>query len=145
MNTSLRLLPCLVVLACCAAPAPPDPAFDGSYSGVSVRTRGGDTCGPRSEPVAVTVRGGVFSYGVPVTRPDIGNSLTPVDASLTQGGKVAGATPYDADNPLLAEEIQHAWANIEGQVSNGRIEANATSLNCGRHLSLLKTASSGPA
>jgi len=125
-----------LLLTTCAAPAPPSPTFDGTYVGESSRVRGGDTCGPATEQVTLAVHGGTFNYGVPATRPDVGNSLVTVNAHLASDGDVAGQTLYSADNPLIPQGMQYAWATVRGRVSAGHIEAMASSLNCARRLSL---------
>jgi hypothetical protein len=132
------LIACLTVLSACATVEPPDSAFDGRYAGVSVRTRGGDTCGPAEYPLSLDVRGGRFEYGVPARRPDVGNALIPVSAGVFASGAVSGQTWYPADNPFWPNEIQPTWATVLGTAGNGRIEAHASSLNCARTLSLTR-------
>jgi hypothetical protein len=145
MSGAVRLLSGLLLISACATPAP-DSRFDGHYAGASTRTRGGVACGPESEAVAVSIRGGTFGYLVPTRNYYTNvNYLVPITVQVASTGEVRGASLYYADDPRSRQGWRTAWMTVVGTVSDDHLEADVNSLNCGWHLSLGKELTrSGP-
>lgn len=135
-----RILVCLAsVTGCTGLPPPASPQFDGRYVDDSARTRdGGTVCGPDTQPEALTIAGGHFRYTFLVSHPFLVLPLQPVvgDLRVASDGSSDGGTLYAADAPLSPQNWRPAWVTVVGRVVGTTLQADANSLNCGRHLLL---------
>jgi hypothetical protein len=140
MSGAVPLISCMLLLLTACATPPVERQFDGNYVGASTLARDGSLCGPPSEPIRLSIRDGTFRYLVPVANPYSGwNMVVPVNVRVVPGGAFEGGTLYYADNPLSRQGWRQAWVTVVGTVSGNHLEADVNSLNCGRHLSLLRS------
>ena len=123
-----------VVLAACAAAAPPAPGiqFDGSYIGQDTLVTGVPfQCG---DPVLLQrfeVRGGQFYYPFQVSPP----RAAPLPVWVRTDGSLAGQMQYGVETGLpFRQSFTTEWATLAGHITDGTLDATVTGFRCVRRL-----------
>lgn len=131
----IRTVAALGVLAllggCATQPSlpPAGTAFDGTYVGSSVLTRGGgQPCGIADLPDRLVVKDGRFDYPFQVAPP----TVTPLTVQIAANGTFDFQTKYYVTTEWSRLNYETPWVTIKGRVANGTLEIVESDLRCTR-------------